>query len=899
MVATISAGGASSAAQWAVHAPCDRFRGTDPMITGRTRRALAAHLQHPDTSAGIPDARWMRAMVFERLCHDPAFAGEVATRATGWSGFPRPTAVVRVDCGVSPSATSAHLAAAAERALDGTATLISKLAIPYPGFADGAATNVLPDLAVVARGPLGPTVVVGDVKDYERVRSRIDDGRLLKGFLQVAMGAFALQRWNGLPNGLAVSGHGFLAVPRSAFLQPTVEVEDLRDHLAEVETQWRSRLDAITAEPLLTSLPTYVAHLRAAFDPGGCRSCSLFNHCRHELRSSTAADALLVEIGVPENERPSVLPMLAGGEPLATARPSTVSRLRATLTGRVATTGQRRVDSVGRPGVVNVVAVKSDAAALGFHGVGVSRETADGPTAWKFHVFEDPQADSTRRRVMAVIGKELELAMAQNAKANPARPEPVHLVVPDAATADLLASAADHLAGVELSRLRWKRDLEMGRPLLTYNGEQATMPAALEGARRTAVSFLLEHDRARMLTVRHPVIDLTTVMARHFEPGGPTFDASRLDYVVAWAGAGDALDHRVLSDEVEARAHTPGARLANATSNAINEALRALRRTGQLDAYETLVGEELAFKAQTLDDAVEALDALPDSKLQPAYRSLEGDAQAVWRRRMRLRASDLVRFGRTYPFWRNLLVDVIQSDDLCATQLAVLANPERAAEKATDAGDRDLFWATVVFTAPLTIDVASRRVGPGDRVVLLAHRGSSWLETDGVAVRPQGTAIKLLGYCLGPLEAPADPAVGAVRGRFQWAPHLIPPVATGDRVVLARLDWFQALARKSEFNVGRPRQDEQASPKASCDESSYASDSEGHRWCCRPHELVEAEFSDEIALRRARRELNPEVWPPVRDLDGFEVAPTGKPTSQTVDVPDAVAPEGVTLDDLD
>lgn len=899
MVATISAGGASSAATWAVHAPCDRFRGTDPMVTGRSRRALAAELHHPDTSAGIPDARWMRAMVFERLCHDPAFAGEVATRATGWTGFARPTAVVRVDCGVSASVTATQLAAAADRAQDGTATLLYKLAVPYPGFEDGAATNVLPDLAVVARGPQGPTLVMGDVKDYERVRSRIDDGRLLKGFLQVAMGAFALQRWDGLPSGLAVSRHGFLAVPRSAFLQPTVEVEDLHDHLAEVESQWAARLGAVSAGGPVGSLDAYVAQLRAAFDPGGCRSCSLFSHCRHELRCASARDALLVEIGVPENEHLSVLPMLAGGAPLPAARPSTASRLRATLSGEVGTTGQLRVDSVGRPGVVNVVVAKSDAAALGFHGVGVSRETLDGPTAWKFQVFEDPQADSTRRRVMAIIGKELELAMRQNGQENPDCPDPVHLVVPDGATADLLASTADHLAGVELSRLRWKRDLEMGRPLLTYNGEPATMPAALEGARRTAVSFLLEHDRARMLSVRQPVIDLTAVMARYFVPGGPAFDASRLDYMVTWATTTDPVDHRVVSEEVEASAHTPGARLANQTSNAITEALRALRRTGDVAVYEPLVRDELAFKAATLDAAVDALDALPDSKLQPAYRSLEGDAQVVWRRRLRLRASDLVRFGRTYPYWRNLLVDVIQSDDLCATQLAVLANPERAAEKATDAGDRDLFWATVVATAPLTLDIASRRVGPGDRVVLLAHQGASWLETDGVMVRPMGGAIKLQGYCLGPLQAPADPAGVAVRGRFRWAPHIVPPVAVGDRLVLARLDWFKALMRKAEFNVARPRQDDQAAPKATCDPSSYATDAEAHRWCCKPHELIEAEIADDLALRRARRELNPEVWPPVRDLDGFEVAPAGKPTSQTVDVPAAVAPEGVTLDDLE
>lgn len=899
MVAAISAGGASSAAQWAVHAPCDRFRGTDPIITGRTRRALAAALQHPDTSAGIPDARWMRAMVFERLCHDPAFSGEVATRATGWSGFARPTAVVRVDCAVSTQATAAQLSAAAARAHDGTATLLYKLAVPYPGFEDGAATNVLPDLAVVARGPQGPTLVVGDVKDYERVRSRIDDGRLLKGFLQVAMGAFAFQRWDGLPGGLAVSDHGFLAVPRSAFLQPTVEVEDLHDHLAEVESQWRSRLEGVSTAPPPASLGAYVANLRSAFDPGGCRSCSLFNHCRHELRSSPARDGLLVEIGVPENERPSVLPMLAGGAPLPTARPSTVSRLRATQSGLVATTSQLRVDSVGRPGVVNVVVVKSDAAALGFHGVGVSRETLDGPTAWKFTVFDDPQADATRRRVMAIVGRQLELAMAENNRTNRGRPDPVHLVVPDSATADLLASTADHLAGVELSRLRWKRDLEMGRPLLTYNGEPATMPAALEGARRTAVSFLLEHDRARMLAVRHPVIDLTAVMARHFVPGGPAFDANRLDYVVSWATATEPLDHRAVSDAVEATTHTPGARLSNETSNAINQALNALRRTGETDAYETLVRQELAAKAEVLDAAVDALDGLLDSKLQPAYRSLEGDAQTVWRRRMRLRASDLVRFGRTYPYWRNLLVDVIQSDGLCATQFAVLANPERAAEKATDAGDRDLFWVTVVSTAPLTLDVASRRVCPGDRAVLLTHRGAAWLESDGVTVRPMAGAIKLLGYCLGPLVTPAEPAEAVVRGRFLWEPHIVPPVTVGDRLVLARLDWFQALARKSEFNVARPRQDEQASPKSTCDESSHDSDAEAHRWCCKPHELIEAEIADDIALRRSRRELNPEVWPPVRDLDGFEVAPAGKPTSRSVEVPDSVAPEGVTLDDLE
>lgn len=896
MSATLKAGGGSSAAAWAAHSVCPRYRGTDPLLTGRSRRRLAVDLNFPDVSAGIPDARWTRAMIFERLCHDAAFAGEVTARAAGWSGFSRPASVVRVDCEVSIEKTAAELAAAAGRAEGGTATLLYKLAAPYPGFAAGAATNVLPDLAVVAKGPHGPSLIVGDVKDYERVRSRIDDGRLLKGFLQVAMGAFAFQRWDGVPDGLRVSTHGFLAVPRSAFLQPTVEVEDLTDHLAEVESQWRGRLGALKGE-VGQPIEQYVETLEHAFDPASCPSCSLFNFCRHELRASTNPDLLLVELGVPENERPSVRPLLDGGDPLPGAKASTAARVRGTVAGRVVNTGQRRVDPVGRPGVVNVVAVKSDAAALGFHGLAVSRETDLGPMSWHFEVFADPQSDETRRKVMAIIGKEIELAMGANLRHSPTSPAPVHVAVPDAATADLLASTADLLAGVELSRLRWKRDQDMGRPILTFDGEPAVMPKALEGARRTAVSFLLEHDRARMLTLRDPVVNLTQVMTRHFVPGGAAVQAQRLDYLVAWATAGGPLDHRAVADGIEASVHTPGARVTNDTSNALHQALRELRRTGDVAAYEALVTAELHYKAVTLDSAIQALGNLKDSKLQPAYRTIEGDAQAVWRRRKALRASDLVRFGRTYAYWRNLLVDVIQADDRCATQLGVLTNPVRAAERANDPGDRDVTWATVASTSPLVLDVASRRFADGDRVVMLSRGPDPWLETDAVTVQVLAGAVKLRGFPLGRLDLPPDAT--SPRGRFLWSPAVPPNAQPGDRLILARLDWFKPLQRNAEFNVGRPRPDDQAAPKTTCAEGSYAADSVTHRWCCKPHELVEADFADELALRRARNELNPQVWPPVLDPDGFEVPPADKPTSRTVDVPDSAPPEGVTVDELD
>ena len=80
----------------------------------------------------------------------------------------------------------------------------------------------------------------------------------------------------------------------------------------------------------------------------------------------------------------------------------------------------------------------------------------------------------------------------------------MHLVVPERATADVLASIADNLAGIELSRLRWERDKEMGRPALTFNGEPADVPQPLPEIERTAVSFLLEEDRARALQLRTP-----------------------------------------------------------------------------------------------------------------------------------------------------------------------------------------------------------------------------------------------------------------------------------------------------------------------------------------------------------------------------------------------------------
>ena len=89
-------GGASSAVAASSHAACARFRGTDPLITGVTRRKLAEQVGHSKgPQSTIPLLRWMRAVAFERLVRDKRFASEVVTVSVGALGLERPKAVGR------------------------------------------------------------------------------------------------------------------------------------------------------------------------------------------------------------------------------------------------------------------------------------------------------------------------------------------------------------------------------------------------------------------------------------------------------------------------------------------------------------------------------------------------------------------------------------------------------------------------------------------------------------------------------------------------------------------------------------------------------------------------------------------------------------------------------------
>lgn len=904
-MATKAVGGGTSAVAASSHAACERFRGTDPLVTGRTRRNLAEDIGFADEHGGIPDSRWMRAQTFERLIRNERFASEVTTTAVGRLALERPSAVSVANAKVSLDQTAKLLDVAHKRAVkSGVATLIHELAFPFAGFEGDSATAVKPDFAIVApkEDPAkGSWLIVGDAKDYERVRSKIDDGRMLKGFLQVALGAESAARWSKLPNGMDVHSSGVLAVPRNAFLQPEAVVEDLHDHREEVRLRVEERVRETQNRDIahFNLLTEYVTHLNATFDPDTCTTCTLFTFCRQKLRDSADPTDLLIEIGVSPVERKTLLELLSNTGEANAAMPRTRARVLATLSGRSQTTGQLRTDPVGEPGTINVCIAKSDSAALGVYGVAVRRVSSAGAGEWSATVFDDPQSETTRRALMKLLGVELAAAMKDQRVAGGGEPKPVHAVVPDSTTADVLTSIADTLAGVELSRLGWKHDKKMGRPALTFNGEPATVPVRLTEDERRGVSFLLEEDRARALTLRSPIVDVRAVLSRQMVVGGSSASALRLDYLVKWINTGgEPVRHRDVTDATEAEAHTPGARLTNRTSNAIHHALVGDKpgepRPANRDEYERLVREELAYKTATMDTAIKCLTLVPVSRLRGIHQTIEADAQAVWRRRQAMHASDLVRFGRTGPRWRNDLVESIDSDTKCSRQLSALGNPQLAVEWAADAGTRDVMVGQVTCVKPLEIEVNSRRLAAGDRLVLLHVNGEPCVEAVSTAYDTQQGGFKFSGMSIGPVtNKKVD------ERRFLWLPELTPEVSVGDELVLADFSMYGTLKRNKALPVTRPKPDANRAPKQDCESNSYETDPTGHQYCCRSHEDAEAESSDRLAERRARGELNPKTWPPIVDADSFEVVARDSPVGDVDAGPATPAPKDVTMDDLD
>lgn len=171
--------------------------------------------------------------------------------------------------------------------------------------------------------------------------------------------------------------------------------------------------------------------------------------------------------------------MIDGVTAVGKVADSVRNQIEATIAGTGVRSGQRRLDPTGQAGTVNVLLAKSDGAALGVYGIAVQRVTKDGVEPWHVEVFDNPDGDDTRRSIMKLLGRELNKAITEQFKANADNPAPIHVVVPDSTTADILVSIADSVAGKELSRLRWERDKQRGRPALTNNGEPAVVPSRL------------------------------------------------------------------------------------------------------------------------------------------------------------------------------------------------------------------------------------------------------------------------------------------------------------------------------------------------------------------------------------------------------------------------------------
>lgn len=904
-------GGASSAVAASSHAACARFRGTDPLITGVTRRKLAeqaGHSKGPESS--IPLLRWMRAVTFERLIRDTRFASEVVTVSVGALGLRRPEAVVVADAHVGSTRTASILVQAHNAALThGSATLIHQLAVPFLGLEGENATDTRPDFAVVApkvatqSGEVdGSWLIVGDAKDYQRIRSRIDDGRLLKGFLQVALGAESAAAWTKLPAGMEVHTFGILAVPRNTSLSPTAVIEDLTDHREEVRMRVSERAAEVARFPrdIRANLPVHLTHLQATYSPDTCPGCDMFVYCRAELQKSAEPNDLLIELGIRAGVRAQVVGLVDGVTAVGKVPNSVREQIAATLRGSGVPSGQRRLDPIGEPGTVNVVLAKSDGAALGVYGLAVQRVTSGGIEPWHVEVYDNPDADATRRSIMKLLGKELNKALIEQLRADAEKPAPIHVVVPDTTTADILVSIADSLAGKELSRLRWDRDKQQGRAALTYNGEPAVVPPRLPERDRLAVSFLLEQDRTRTMRARSTIVDLRAALASLVTAGGPAVNSLRLDYLAPWADSVEpSIDHRALAESVEKSVHSVGAQLTPTQSNTIHESFTGdkpgLPRPAKPAVYDDLIREELAYKIDVFDRAFSILrNAFEPSKLQPAVRAVEADAQRVWRRRLDLHAFDLVRFGRTTRWWRNDSVPILEADDRFNAQVAVLTSPLAAHDAAQDAGTRQLAFARVITHNPLTIEIDSRRIGDGSRIVALHVNGQALVETDDVTVQAQKGSFKISHMPIGELAATGDQP-----RQFTWTPHHDPGLAVGDELIVADFTWFSSNKGDVWLNVEKPSVDSSSAPKQTCTHDSFTDDPASHQWCCKPHEASEAEWADVLAGRRARGELNPQVWPPVVDSDAFDVNAADVDLPDPADRPAQLPPEELSMDDVE
>jgi hypothetical protein len=222
-----------------------------------------------------------------------------------------------------------------------------------------------------------------------------------------------------------------------------------------------------------------------------------------------------------------------------------------------------------------------------------------------------------------------------------------------------------------------------------------------------------------------------------------------------------------------------------------------------------------------------------------------------------------------------------------------------AYDLATAAGTREIAFATVLSTEPLVLEIESRRIGDGDRIVLLHVNDVPCVEAGTVSVDfSTKSNFKIDGLSIGPLTREGLDDSWAPE-LLEWLPNCEPAVAPGDELIVADFHWFSDLKGNWLLPVKRPSADDVNAPKPGCTVDSYAEDPDNHGYCCRPHEAAEADWADQLAERRARGELNPQKWPPVRDEDAFEVTAADAAVGDPTAVAPEPVPEGLTIDDLE
>ena len=304
---------------------------------------------------------------------------------------------------------------------------------------------------------------------------------------------------------MEVHESGALAVPRNAFLQPEALVEDLADHRSEV----RMRIAERRAEA--GRAPVRARRTRLPTSSRTCRRRSIRRHARPARCSPIAATScadrrtradLLIELGIAPDMRPHVIGLVDGSERAEhRARIGRRDGQGDAHRSRAATPARDASIPPGCRARVNVVIAKSDAAALGVHGIAIQRVTVAGRGDWDLAAYREPAVtgnaasgnERPRRSPQRRDGRDAARAQGCARTRSPRR----------AGQGDRRRAGVDRRQhGRESSSAGCAGSATgtMGRPALTFNGEPATIPTRLPDSDRTAVSFLLEEDRARAFT---------------------------------------------------------------------------------------------------------------------------------------------------------------------------------------------------------------------------------------------------------------------------------------------------------------------------------------------------------------------------------------------------------------